>query len=266
MPTLRPVQIPGFRSSRFTGLASGLAASLLLALLGTVVALPVLSTPAAAQAACSRLHYSNNVQLRNGSRYSRDWVRRISTATGNQRPIFVCQGNVQNAGAVRGHGRRPGLIVYNPGFMERLEKMNKWAPIGVLAHEVGHHFGPYQTSRNAWDRELGADEFSGCVLKTLGASLRDAQFTVGRALPYNRRGSRSHPPTKLRIQAVTRGYRNCQRGRYAAQPTVAGRALPRAIEQANRRPVQSQALQRTQRRSVMTDPARFASGQFLRRN
>lgn len=197
--------------------------NLALAAIGPAVAVLAFSaTPAAAQrASCANMHYSNNVHLRNGSRYSRDWVRRVAQSYGGGRPIVTCMGNVQNAGAVRGSGRRPGLIVYNPQFMERLEAGNKWGPISVLAHEVGHHYGPYQTSRNPWDRELGADQFSGCVMKALGASLDDALYTVARALPYNRNGSRTHPPTPLRIQAVTRGYRNCRRGTSRALPTQA---------------------------------------------
>lgn len=207
---------------RFTGDKFG---TIGLTALGAAVAAMTVSTgatPAAAQrAACSNMHYSNSVSLRNGSRYSRDWVSRVAQSYGGGRPIVVCMGNVQNAGAVRGRGRRPGLIVYNPQFMERLEAGNKWAPISVLAHEVGHHYGPYQTSHNPWDRELGADQFSGCVLKSLGASLQDALYTVARALPFSRNGSRTHPPTKLRIQAVTRGYRSCRRGKSRARPTQA---------------------------------------------
>lgn len=206
-------------------LTGGSFGTISLAALGAAVAAFTVSagaTPAAAQrASCSSMHYSNSVSLRNGSRYSRDWVYRVAQSYGGGRPIVVCMGDVQNAGAVRGNGRRPGLIVYNPQFMERLEAGNKWGPISVLAHEVGHHYGPYQASRNPWDRELGADQFSGCVLKSLGASLQDALYTVARALPYSGRGSRSHPPTKLRIQAVTRGYRGCRRGNSRARPTQA---------------------------------------------
>ena len=113
--------------------------------------------------------------------------------------------NVRNAAAaIRGNTR---LLLYNPSFMQDIREAtdNPWAGISVMAHEIGHHLEAHTITpggSNPSD-ELEADEFSGNVLKRLGASLRDAQAVFR---TFSSRGSSTHPPRDARLTAVANGW------------------------------------------------------------
>ncbi|MFL9845731.1 M48 family metalloprotease [Flavobacterium rhizosphaerae] len=84
--------------------------------------------------------------------------------------------NVPNAAAVVIKNKR--YILYNPKFMNQINKASgtNWAAISILAHEIGHHLNGH-TLDNVGSRpqtELEADEFSGFVLRKMGATLPDA--------------------------------------------------------------------------------------------
>lgn len=84
-------------------------------------------------------------------------------------------------------------IDYNPNFMGQADVSvnNKFAIVGILAHEIGHieHFShvgnpsdPASWKANydlnvPWEKELRADEFSGYVLAKMGASTKDVVDT-----------------------------------------------------------------------------------------
>lgn len=113
---------------------------------------------------------------------------------------------VDNAAAVIYQGVR--YILYNPSFINDLDNIAKdrWASISVLGHEIGHHLlGHTLDGRGSQiPKELEADEFSGLVLRRMGASLQQAQLAMKLiASPY---ASATHPGENDRLAAIARGW------------------------------------------------------------
>ena len=114
--------------------------------------------------------------------------------------------NIPNAAAVVYGGKR--YILYNPTFLDKLNKATgtKWAAVSVLAHEIGHHLNGHTITGNGSQQnlELEADEFSGFVLRKMGANLQEAQ--VAMKLAASERASRTHPGQGDRLVAIQRGW------------------------------------------------------------
>lgn len=113
---------------------------------------------------------------------------------------------VDNAAAVIYQGVR--YILYNPSFINELDNAarDKWASISVVGHEIGHHLlGHTLNGRGSQiPKELEADEFSGLVLRRMGASLQQAQLAMKLvASPYP---SATHPGENDRLAAIERGW------------------------------------------------------------
>lgn len=116
--------------------------------------------------------------------------------------------SIPNAAAITYRGQR--VIAYNPTFVSNLNAVagNKWAAVSVLAHEVGHHLNGH-TLLNTGSQpplELEADEFSGFVLKKMGASLSQAQAAMKIAAQYKQ--SHTHPAQADRLVAIAKGWNN----------------------------------------------------------
>lgn len=126
-------------------------------------------------------------------------------------PIYIA--GIENACASLGPNGE-AIITYNPLFLGNLYQINQWAPISVLAHEVGHHINAditwYGSFQHPWSRELRADYVSGYVLFKLGASLSDAQSAFRSS--FSLFGSPSHPDTPRRLDALTAGYQRAYQG------------------------------------------------------
>jgi hypothetical protein len=123
------------------------------------------------------------------------------------KPNFEVQvANIPNAAAVVYGGRR--YVLYNPSFIDQLTKATgtKWAAISVLAHEIGHHLNGHTiTSTGSQPSlELEADEFSGFVLRKMGASLDQAQ--VAMKVAAQQRASKTHPGQYDRLAAIQKGW------------------------------------------------------------
>ncbi len=119
----------------------------------------------------------------------------------------VREANVPNAGAVFFNNKR--YILYNPNFIKQIDRAagTDWASISILAHEIGHHVKGHVFKSNggsSHQNELEADEFSGLVLKKLGASLEDAQIAM-RMISGNR-ASATHPGKADRLTAIAKGW------------------------------------------------------------
>jgi len=129
---------------------------------------------------------------------------RVLNVRGN---IAIYQSHSVGNAAASVSGPNVGQIVYNPDFMGKMYYLNQWAPVSILAHEVGHIIGPSVWSVDSWSRELGADYVSGCALKRMGVSFSDATAALNSM--FSAFGSPSHPDTPSRIDAMKKGYQEC---------------------------------------------------------
>ncbi|RYY68180.1 MAG: membrane-binding protein [Chitinophagaceae bacterium] len=115
---------------------------------------------------------------------------------------------IPNAAAIIYKGKR--VIAYNPRFVTDLNTVagNKWAAVSVLAHEIGHHLNGHTllSSGSEPPLELEADEFSGFVLRKMGASLSQSQAAMKIAANYKQ--SHTHPAQQDRLVAIAKGWSN----------------------------------------------------------
>ncbi|MDR0477382.1 MAG: hypothetical protein LBH14_05530, partial [Desulfobulbaceae bacterium] len=117
---------------------------------------------------------------------------------------------VANAAAVilvdkDGHGKR--ALVCNEQFMKTAQQASadgNWAPISIIAHEIGHHIAGQPLVEGDWQPhgELTADAFSGFILYKLGAKLGEASRAVN-TLAMKKDNGPSHDE---RLQAVRQGW------------------------------------------------------------
>jgi hypothetical protein len=115
--------------------------------------------------------------------------------------------NVDNAAAVIYDSKR--YILYSQNFISKIEGATRtnWAAISILAHEIGHHLNGHTLERNGSrpSSELEADEFSGFVLRKMGASLPQAQAAM--RILADEEGSYTHPARSARLEAIAVGWK-----------------------------------------------------------
>lgn len=162
-------------------------------------------------------------------------VKNIMSVIGLRANFELRAANVPNAAAVIIKNKR--YILYNPEFMNTVNSVSgtNWAAISILAHEIGHHLNGHtlgtEGSRPA--TELEADEFSGFVLRKMGASLKDAQAAM--SLIASMKGSHTHPAKHLRLSSIETGWANAGSGGVTPsatdvitqRPAVAARTTPK---------------------------------------
>ncbi|MBK8068385.1 MAG: hypothetical protein IPK27_12370 [Rhodanobacteraceae bacterium] len=83
---------------------------------------------------------------------------------------------------------------------------NDWAPISIMAHEIGHHLSGHTIMPGGSQppTELEADKFSGFVLYKMGAMLADAQKAMNTLVPEQ--DGKTHPGRSKRVQAIQEGW------------------------------------------------------------
>ncbi|MCW3073077.1 MAG: rane-binding protein [Flaviaesturariibacter sp.] len=149
------------------------------------------------------------------------YVQEIIAAVG-LKPSFELTASTQvpNAAAVVYGGKR--YLLYNPTFINNLVRQTgtKWAAVSVLAHEIGHHLNGHTVTGSGSQPvvELEADEFSGFVLRKLGASLTDAQVAMKTLATAT--ASRTHPAQYDRLSSIAKGWQDADDqidGRYVAK-------------------------------------------------
>jgi ribosomal protein S19 len=150
---------------------------------------------------------------------------------------------VDNAAAVTYAGKR--YVLYNPDFINKLVQKtgNKWAAISVLAHEIGHHLNGHTVTRNGSHpaTELEADEFSGFVLRKMGASLSDAQAAM--KLLAGATASRTHPAQYDRLSSIERGWQQAGGNRMQdVAVSTPSKSLPAQPPVYQQEPVQRQPV------------------------
>jgi len=133
-------------------------------------------------------------------------IAEIIAVIGLKQNFEVMVGEVDNAAAVISNSKR--YILYNPDFINRLNAAagNRWASVSILAHETGHHLNGHTLEYigSQPDKELEADEFSGFVLRRMGATLKEAQAAMKIAADYKK--SLTHPGKEDRLIAIALGW------------------------------------------------------------
>lgn len=113
---------------------------------------------------------------------------------------------ISNASAVT-HGNKR-FILYDKSFVASVNNAvnTDWAGVSILAHEIGHHLNGHTLNDHGstHTEELEADEFSGFVLRKMGASLSDAQAAMYEI--SSEHGSATHPKRTDRLKAIEAGW------------------------------------------------------------
>jgi hypothetical protein len=140
------------------------------------------------------------------SNEAKNVINQIIDVIGLQPTFDIRSANIPNAAAVVQGSTR--YILYNPNFIASIEKAagNKWASIAILAHEIGHHLNGHTISGlgSRPNIELEADEFSGFVLRKMGASLEQAQLAMKVAADV--KASSTHPGKNDRLEFIAYGW------------------------------------------------------------
>jgi Zn-dependent peptidase ImmA (M78 family) len=135
-------------------------------------------------------------------------IERILDVIGLKPNFKIRAANVPNAAAVIYGSTR--YILYSPKFISAINNAagTDWASISILAHEIGHHLNGHTLtetgSRPAL--ELEADEFSGFVLRKMGAKLSDAQRAM--SIAASEQTSHTHPARRDRLIAIADGWQH----------------------------------------------------------
>jgi len=174
---------------------------------------------------------------------AREIIKNILAIVGLKPNFEVLAADIPNAAAVIYKNKR--LILYNPGFTKRLNQVagSSWASISVLAHEVGHHLNGHTLleSGSRPDIELEADEFSGFVLRKMGANLTDAQAAM--KIAAGLKESHTHPGRSDRLEAIKNGWLTAdhQMGGSVTPPTT-NRNIEKPVITKKPAPIEESAL------------------------
>ena len=173
-------------------------------------------------------HLNNSIYTFPCDNEAKSALKRITDASGLPSNFRLVAGNVPNACAVIYYNKAINgfdrYIIYNQTFMEKANRtINDWASLSILAHEVGHHLSGHslQSTGSRPELELEADKFSGFILKTLGASLEDAQSAINSLV--SEEGSLTHPPKSARLAAIANGWystSNNKQQKFVARPNA----------------------------------------------
>ena len=186
-------------------------------------------------------------------------IARIMEQSGLPQNFQIRAAGVPNAAAVIQGNQR--YILYNQHFIRETRRQtgNAWAPISIMAHEVGHHLSGHTLSGQGSRPkiELEADYYSGFVLQKMGASLEDARAAMSSL--GSPTGSSTHPARHDRLAAITNGWMkacaadsSCDKN--GASTSEAPARTPRA-EQPDRDPQpQQRQTQRPQTRPPVAQP------------
>lgn len=150
--------------------------------------------------------------LSKGGSSGKQVVAEIMRYTGLPANFVVVEGQVPNAAAVimAGPDKVPRrVIAYNPAFMGeviRATQANNWAPVSIMAHEIGHHLSGHTIVPGGSQPpiELESDKFSGFVLYKMGAPLKDAQNAIATLIPEA--DGQTHPGRRKRLAAIASGW------------------------------------------------------------
>lgn len=143
----------------------------------------------------------------------RDMVAQIMKFTGLPQNFTVVEAPVPNAAALIMLDEKKipqRVIAFNRdfiGLVQRATGGNDWAPVSVMAHEIGHHLSGHTITPGGSQppTELEADKFSGFVLYKMGATLDDAQKAMATLVADGPDGA-THPGRGRRLAAIAEGW------------------------------------------------------------
>ena len=153
---------------------------------------------------------------------AREVLNDIMSYVGLKANFKIEAADVPNAAAVITDHTR--YILYNPSFINSVKRGTKtnWSAVSILAHEIGHHLNGHTVlTKGNWHKmELESDEFSGFILRKMGAKLEDAQAAMN--LLASPTGSRTHPGKADRLAAIERGWKQADEmmGGYSSDDPV----------------------------------------------
>ncbi|MFD2999590.1 membrane-binding protein [Pontibacter toksunensis] len=184
---------------------------------------------------------------------TRDIVQEIINVVGLKPRFELRAADIDNAVAVVYNGKR--YILYSDRFLSSINNAvhTDWAGVSILAHEIGHHLNGHTLSgggSNPAD-ELEADEFSGFVLRKMGASMAEAQAAID--LLSEEENSRTHPGKRYRLAAISKGWKsaNDQLLASAQGPQPDQRAIVPSTRPAERQVATAQRQNTSQHRVSM---------------
>ncbi|RDV16227.1 membrane-binding protein [Pontibacter diazotrophicus] len=201
---------------------------------------------------------------------TRDIVQEIINVVGLKPRFELRAADIDNAAAVVYNGKR--YILYSDSFLSKINNAvhTDWGGVSILAHEIGHHLNGHTMSRSGSnpEDELEADEFSGFVLRKMGASMADAQAAID--LLSEEENSRTHPGKRYRLAAISKGWKsaNDQLLASAQGPQPDQRAIVPRTRPAAERQIASAQQQRpaaTQRQAASTQRVSMDSRSVLTR-
>ncbi|QCR22964.1 membrane-binding protein [Pontibacter sp. SGAir0037] len=185
----------------------------------------------------------------------RDIIDEIIEVVGLKPRFELRAANIENAAAVVYNGKR--YILYNEQFLNSINNAVRtdWAGVSILAHEIGHHLNGHTLSRTGSNPadELEADEFSGFVLRKMGASLEDAQAAI--KLLSEERTSSTHPGRSYRLAAISKGWSSADEQIVASAGQTGNALRPSQVASRAAKPEVSEPVavqtQRTDSRQVL---------------
>lgn len=177
---------------------------------------------------------------------ARDIVKEIIDVIGLKPRFELRAAEIENAAAVTYNGKR--YILYNERFLASINNAvhTDWGGVSILAHEIGHHLNGHTLSRQGSNHadELEADEFSGFVLRKLGASLAEAQAAIN--LLSQERHSATHPARSSRLASIKQGWLNADAQLMASSSGIKPSSEEVAPHVAQQRPVREVQPQKRQ--------------------
>lgn len=132
-------------------------------------------------------------------------LKLITEASGLALNFKILASDIPNAAAAIINNQR--YILYNQTFIYNInQRVNYWASISILAHEVGHHLNGHSLlpGGSRPSLELEADKFSGFILAKLGATLDEAQSAINAIV--SEKSSVTHPEKSARLAAISNGW------------------------------------------------------------
>ena len=133
-------------------------------------------------------------------------IAAITDVVGLEGNFEIKEAAVPNAAAIIFNSKR--YILYNPRFINGINDAagDKWAAIAILAHEIGHHLDGHTLAGSGShpESELQADEFSGFVLRKMGASLEQAQSAIDVLADVGE--TATHPAKGARLISIDNGW------------------------------------------------------------